>query len=165
MVNKRITSEEDPLVPTIVRLPISVKKDLDAYSKKTGMPIAEILRGWIRMHLDSPEAERNALRKERLEHESYIKAIDVQLVELEAADQRKEVSLQTREQQLDKVAECLIKGNWYIDFRDPVFIRSLKTNLVTLNQTINGDGEPVTEQELKTLTITKAKAKEIDIYE
>ncbi len=89
MANKKISSKENPLVSTHIHLPMSVKNDIEALGEKTGKSMSDIIRGWAKIHLDSPEAEINELEKERLEHEAHIQSINAQITELKASDQRR----------------------------------------------------------------------------
>jgi hypothetical protein len=161
MVNKRVTSKDDPLIPTIIQLPRSQKDFLDTLDESA----SSFIRKLIGAQMSGHEAEISQLKEEARQHEAHLNQIKAQISELEAVDMRKQAAGETREQLLEKVTDRFIKGNQDINFKDRDFVRIFKNNLEGMNRKIGSNGEPVTHEELKTLTIKKAEARRMHIYE
>lgn len=161
MANKRVTSKENPLVQTIIYLPKSQKDFLDALDSSA----SAFIRKLIDAQMSSHEVEISQLKDELRQHEAHTNMIKAQIRELETVDKRKQAAGQTREQLLEKVTERLLKGNRDIAFKDRDFLRIFKTNLEDMNRILAGNGEPVTHEELKVLTIRKANERGMRVYE
>lgn len=161
MVNKRVTSIDDPLIPTIIQLPRSQKDFLDTLDESA----SSFIRKLIGAQMSGHEVEISKLKDEARQHEAQLNIIKAQISELEGEDQRKEAASQTREQLLDQAAGRIISGLHSIKFKDRELMQIFKNNLEMINRTLGSNGEPVTAEELKPIIIKKAKAKELSIFD
>jgi hypothetical protein len=163
MVNKRVTPSEDPLVHVDFLITKSQKRYLDDLgSSKRSAFIRKLIDAQINTNPYAAEEEK---LKERIEQRDREQNIDkAQLTEVQAEKTKKQAASQTREQLLEKVSDRFIKGNQDIDFKDRDFDRIIKTNVKDMNRILGANGNPITYEELKALTITKAKAAGMHIY-
>ncbi|HEX7627857.1 MAG TPA: hypothetical protein VF354_02920 [Candidatus Methanoperedens sp.] len=164
MVNKRVTPSEDPLVHVDFLITKSQKRYLDDLgSSKRSAFIRKLIDAQINTY---PYAAEKAKLKESIEQKKReLNIEEAQFIEYQAEETKALVASQTREQLLEKYTDRYIKGNQDIDFTNRDFDRIIKINIGDINRIIGGNGEPVTYEELKILTIKKAEARGMHIYE
>ncbi len=162
MGNKPIGTSSDPLVLVQFKILKSQKDFLDNLGDRVA---SGFIRKLIGAQMSGHEAEISKLKDEARQHEAHLNIIKAQISELEAVDQRKDAASQTREQLLEQAAWRIISGLHSIKFKDRELMQIFKNNLEMINRTLGGNIEPVTSEELKTITIKKAKAKGLNIYE
>lgn len=161
MVNKRVTSKDNPLIPTLIQLPKSQKEFLDTLEESA----SSFIRKLIEAQMSGHEVEISKLKEENRQLEAKLNINFAQISELEAIDQRKEVAIQTREQLLEKAVERILSSLQVVDFKDRAFIQIFNTNIGIINRKLDGSSEPVNPKELKTVIIKIAEAKGMQIYD
>jgi hypothetical protein len=165
MVNPKISKNDDPLILMSFQLFESQRKYLDELHKLSGKNKSEILRDLIFSQMDSNGAKKAELTEKIATRETEINLYKHQLAELEAVDQRKQAAGETREQLLEQAATRMLSSLHILKFKDRGFMQIFKNNLEMINRILGSNGEAVTAEELKTITIKKAEAKELSIFD
>ena len=163
MANRTLSHPDDKTVTILIKLPTSLKLAVEDLSKKTGKSMSELFRGWAAAQVDSHEVELIQLDQEEINKEAELNIIRAQKSQLKAELNKQLVAGQTREQLLDQAAERLLKGARVIDFKDRDFVRISKTNIEDMNRILGGSGEPITNEDLNTVTLKKAGARGVRI--
>jgi hypothetical protein len=122
--------------------------------------MSELFREWASFQVNSCIIELIEIEHEEIRAEAELKIIRSQKSQLKEELSKQHAATQTRERLLDQTAVRLIKSTQVINFKEPGFSNIFKNNLEDLNRIIGSSGEPVTYEELKTLTIRKAETQE-----
>ncbi len=158
MVNKRVTSEDDPLVQVIVLLKKSQKSFLDTLGKSgRSAYIRKLLDSQMNTNPHAVEAEK--LEEENKMLESRLKINKAQIDQYKVESEKHKITAQTRDQLLDKTSDLLINFSSIIDFSDRQFIQVFKNNVNDANRILGQNGDPITSDELKVMIVRKAEAK------
>lgn len=163
MVNRRISKDNDPLILMSFQLFESQRKYLNDMHKLSGKSKSEILRGLILSQMDTHEVEISALEEELRQKEASTNILKSQISERKASDQRKQAASKTREQLIEDSLKRLLGSSRIINFKDNEFIQMFKNNLKDANRALNGDGEPITDEELKNRVVLKAKERKVSV--
>lgn len=157
MANKRVSNHNNPLIDVHFKITKNQKDFLDNFKESTSAYIRKLIDTQMSGH----EAEIAELKEELRQHDAQANILKAQIGELEAEDQRKQAACQTRQQLIDQAADRIMKGFSVLNFKNPDLKNILKTNLMMVNRDLNNNGDPVIEEELKTITIKKAEARGI----
>lgn len=165
MVNRRLSSHDDPTVGIYLKIPLSLKNAIDNLSLKTGKSLSALFREWAIAQVDSHAVELAKLKEEKRQKEAELNLINAQILELEAESKKKQLATQGREELIRKQAEGLISSlKEYGDISK--LEKAIKVRAFGINQKLNGTGaEPVRPEEIKQALVAKAKAEGVRFYE
>jgi hypothetical protein len=160
MSNRTLSHPGDHTVSIHLKLPMSLRLAVDDHSKKTGKSMSELFREWASFQVNSCKIELIEIEQKEKRAEAELNIIRSQKSQLKEELSKQNAARKTRERLLDQTAERLIKSTQVINFKEPNFLRIFNNNLEDLNRILGSSGEPVTYEELKTLTIRKAETQE-----
>lgn len=148
----------------LIRINILVTEYQKEHLEKLGKQQASVyIRKLINAQMSGHEVEISKLEEENRQHEAHININKAQINQLKETDQRKQAAGQTREELIEEITQRL-SDRKILDFSARDFLRVFNNNLEDANQVLNGNGEPITPEELKERTIQKANARKRSVY-
>jgi len=166
MVNKRISTPDDPLVQTIVYLKISQKKALESASTTTGRSVSALFRDWVDSQAGTRERDLTKLKCERDEFLSLAQRKDSEIRKLEAENSQIDSLTTLRNnllsKQVSQLTELLIDNGGFLREIEG----AIKVRVDGINKKLNGSGvEHVTVEEVRNAVKEAAWNKGVGLHE
>ena len=160
MANKKVTDSNNPLVDVHFKILRTEKDFLD----NLGESASGFIRKLIDAQMSSHEVERAGTLEQLRQSEATTNLLKSRLSEFDELDRRKLAANKNHEQLIEDILGHLLGFTRVIRFKDTDFIRMFNNNLRSANQLLNGNGEPITRDELEKRIILEAEKRKVIVY-